>query len=66
MISGIKYFKIKGQWIGAKRKIDALASLPLIIFSIFKRLLLFLVALGPCCCEPAFSSCGKQGLLLLQ
>ena len=42
--------------------------LPFFFFKVsffFKLIYLFLVALGPCCCVRAFSSCGEWGLLLI-
>ena len=36
------------------------------ILSFLKKLfILFLAALGLCCCEQAFSSCGERGLLFI-
>ena len=37
----------------------------LYIYKCIYLIYLFLAALALCCCAPAFSSCGKRGLLLV-
>ena len=36
-----------------------------VVFFLNKLIYLFLAASGLCCCAPAFSSCGEQGLLFV-
>ena len=38
---------------------------PAVFFFLILFIYLFLAALGPCCCVPAFSSCGERGLLFV-
>ena len=46
--------------------LDSVVTLFLFFFNKFIfYLLLFLAALGLCCCAWAFSSCGEQGLLFV-